>query len=65
MPAYQIQFNHSAMRPEYVGSATKFAHTEDDALKCLAGKAGKYDKKANLVIDKNNNRLNILEIKKI
>ncbi len=65
MPAYQIQFNHSAMKPDFIGSAIKYAHTEEDALKCLATKAGRYEKKTNTIIDKQRNKLTILGIKKI
>ena len=61
MPAYRITFTHSAMPPGYIGSAIKFAHTEDEAV----GRMSKYPKtatKSRTIIDKQNNTLNILSI---
>ena len=61
MPAHIIRFNHSAMPADYIGQATKYAHTRDEAIKCLAGKQGKWDKKLNIVIDKYGSKLTILD----
>ena len=61
MPCYKIQFKHSAMKPDYVGSAIKTAHSEDDAVKFL----GKYQKKEKIVIDKRGCVLTIIDIKQI
>ena len=65
MPAFQITFKHSAMSSDYEGRAVKFAQTPDEALKCLATKGGKVDKKAGIVIDKHSNTLKIIEINEI
>lgn len=62
--AYKITYKHSAMRPEYVGAAIKYAHTADDACKLLA-KGGKWDKKNQIIIDKHRNTLTILNIEKV
>ncbi len=48
MPAYRITFSHSAMAPDYIGSAIKYAHTPEEAAKYL----GKFDKKAKSIVDK-------------
>ena len=48
------------MHPDYIGTAIKYAHTRDEAIQCLAGKQGKWDKKLNIVIDKYGSRLDIL-----
>ncbi len=52
------------MKPDYIGSALKYAHTEEAAIICLA-KGNKYDKKARTVIDKQSNLLHILSIEQI
>ena len=61
MPAYQISYKHSAMKPDYVGVAIKHAHTADDAVKFL----GKYDRRERTVIDKRRNVLTIISIEAI
>ena len=48
MSCYKISYNHSAMRPDFVGSTLKYANSPDEAAKLL----GKFDKKLNVVIDK-------------
>ena len=60
MPAHTIRFKDSSMHPDYIGTAIKYAHTRDEAIQCLAGKQGKWDKKLNIVIDKYGSRLDIL-----
>ena len=60
MPAHTIRFKDSSMQPDYIGTAIKYAHTRDEAIQCLAGKQGKWDKKLNIVIDKHGSRLDIL-----
>lgn len=52
------------MAPDYVGAAIKYAHTAEDACKLLA-KGGRWDKKNQLVTDKQRNTLTILNIEKI
>jgi hypothetical protein len=52
------------MRPSYVGSAIKTAHTEEAAIICLA-KGNKYDKKGKTLIDRQGNLLHILSIEQI
>jgi len=64
MPCYRISYSHSCMKPDYIGSALKYAHTEEAAIICLA-KGNKYDKKARTVIDKQSNLLHILSIEQI
>ena len=49
------------MHPDYIGSAIKHAHTEDEAVKFL----GKFDKKSKTVIDKRHCVLQILSINQI
>ncbi len=53
------------MEPTWTGTAYKSAHTEDEALKCLATKQGKYDKKIGNIIDKHGSILHILSIKQV
>jgi hypothetical protein len=48
MPAYRISFNHSAMKPDFRGSAVKHANTPEDAAKYL----GKFSKKDATILDK-------------
>ena len=61
---FRITYKHSAMAPDYVGAAIKYAHTAEDACKLLA-KGGRWDKKNQLVTDKQRNTLTILNIEKI
>tara|TARA_R110000851_G_scaffold319210_1_gene483471 strand:+ start:575 stop:751 length:177 start_codon:yes stop_codon:yes gene_type:complete len=56
MPAHTIRFKHSAMPTEYIGKATKYAHTREEAIALM----GTYHKKANVVVDKYRNRLTII-----
>lgn len=58
MPCYQISYNHSAMRPDYVGKAVKHANTEKEALAFI----GKFDKKLNIIIDKRGSVLSNIQI---
>jgi hypothetical protein len=58
MPCYKIQFNHSAMPPDFRGSAIKYAHTAEEAAKFL----GKYDKKAKTILDGRGNLLSNVQI---
>jgi len=58
MPAYRIQFTHSAMPKDYVGSALKFAHTPEEAAKFL----GKYSKRDATILDKRNCLLSNVKI---
>ena len=58
MTAYKITYKHSAMSPEYVGTAIKHAHEPAEAAKFL----GKFDAKSNTIIDKRGCLLNILSI---
>jgi len=53
------------MAADYIGSAIKHAHSEDEAFKCLASKQGKWDKRAGTIIDKNRNLIKILDINEI
>jgi len=61
MPAHTIRFKDSSMRADFIGTAVKYAHTREEAIQCLAGKQGKWDKKRNMVIDKYGSRLTILD----
>ena len=61
MPCYKITFTHSAMRPDYIGSAIKYANTPEDAAKLL----GKYDKKLNMIIDKRGSVMSNIKINEI
>ena len=48
MPAHVIKFKHSKMPADYIGSASKYANTRNDAISLL----GKHDKKLGTVLDK-------------
>jgi len=48
--------------PECELSTYKFAHSQDEALQCLAGKQGRWDKKLNIIIDKHRSIITILSI---
>ena len=61
MPCYRINYKHSAMKPSYIGSAIKTAHSQEDAVKFL----GKFDKKDRTVIDKRGCLLTIISINEI
>jgi len=61
MPCYRISYSHSAMRPDYIGAALKYAQTPEEAAKLL----GKFDKKLNIIIDKRGSVLSNIEIKEI
>ncbi len=61
MPCYQIQYNHSAMKPGFLGSAIKHANTPEEAAKFL----GKYSKKDRTVLDKRHCTLSNVVIKEI
>jgi hypothetical protein len=65
MPAYSIKYHHSAMCPEYIGVAIKYAHTETEALDCLAKKGASYSKKLNQAVDSKSNVLTIISINQI
>jgi hypothetical protein len=62
MSCYRIKYKHSARRPDYVGTALKFAHDKDAALDCMARKGSSYSKKTNLVVDSKGNVLTIIDI---
>ena len=49
------------MRPDYIGSAIKYANTPEDAAKLL----GKFDKKLNMIIDKRGSVLSNIKINEI
>lgn len=57
MPAHTITFKHSRMKPDFIGSVTKYAHTREAAIKLL----GKYDKGLGIIIDKRGSVLTILD----
>lgn len=61
MPCFKIQFNHSAMRPRFIGKAYKYANTEDEAVGRMT-KSPKTATKLRTIIDKHNNTLTILSI---
>ena len=61
MPCYLIKFNHSAMKPDFRGSAIKHANTPEDAAKYL----GKFSKKDKQVLDKRGCLLSNVEIEQI
>ena len=53
------------MRPSYVGRSIKYAHSEADALDCLAKKNASYSKKTNTAIDSKGNTLTVISIEQI
>ena len=57
MPAYTITFTHSRMKPDFIGSVTKYAHTREAAIKIL----GKYDKNLGIIIDKRGSVLTLID----
>ena len=57
MPAHTITFTHSRMKPDFIGSVIKYAHTREAAIKLL----GKYDKGLGIIIDKRGSVLTILD----
>ena len=65
MPAFRITFSHSHMKPSFVGSAIKYAHSEADALDCLARKNSSYSKKTKTAVDSRGNTLTVLSIEQI
>lgn len=65
MPCFKIRYKHSAMRPDYIGTALKFAHDKEAALDCMARKGSGYSKKTNSVVDSKGNALTIIDIQKI
>ncbi len=64
MSCYRIRFKHSAMHPDYIGSAIKHAHSEDEAVGRMT-KSPKTSTKSRAIIDKQNNLLTILDINQI
>ena len=65
MPCYRISYNHSAMKPDYIGVTLKYAHSEADALDCLAKKNASYSKKTKKAIDSKGNTLTVISIEQI
>ena len=57
MPAHTITFTHSRMKPDFIGSVTKYANTRDAAIKLL----GKYDKGLGIIIDKRGSVLTLID----
>ena len=57
MPAHTITFTHSRMKPDFIGSVIKYAHTREAAIKLI----GKYDKGLGIIIDKRGSVLTILD----
>ena len=45
------------MKPDFIGSVTKYAHTREAAIKIL----GKYDKKLGIIIDKRGSVLTLID----
>jgi len=58
MGCYSITYSHSAMKPDYIGKALKYAQTPEEAAKLL----GKFDKKLNIIIDKRGSVLSNVSI---
>ena len=59
MPCYRITYNHSAMSPDFVGTAIKHAHTEKEALAFLGSILDK--RKPDVRIDKRRSLLTIIK----
>ena len=64
MPTYEIKYRHNKMRPDYIGSAIKYASNERDAVIHLS-KGNIYDSKSPVIIDRQNNVLTILSVNQI
>ena len=45
------------MKPDFIGSVTKYAHTREAAIKLL----GKYDKGLGIIIDKRGSVLTLID----
>ena len=61
MPCFEITYNHSSMKPDYVGKALKFASNEDEAVGRLT-KSPKTSTKSRVVLDKYGSTLTIKKI---
>ena len=57
MPAHTIRFRHSRMKPDFIGSVIKYAHTREAAIKLL----GKFDTRLGIVIDKRGSVLTLID----
>ena len=57
MPAHTVKFTHSRMKPDFIGSVIKYAHTREAAIKLL----GKYDKGLGIIIDKRGSVLTLID----
>jgi len=57
MPAHTIRFRHSRMKPDFIGSVTKYAHTREAAIKLL----GRFDSRLGIVIDKRGSVLTLID----
>ena len=57
MPAYTITFRHSRMKPDFIGSVIKYAHTRESAIRLL----GKYDPKQGIVVDRRGSVLTLID----
>ena len=57
MPAYTVKFKHSRMKPDFICSVIKYAHTREAAIRLL----GKYDQRLGIVIDKRGSVLTLID----
>ena len=57
MPAHTITFTHSRMKPDFIGSVIKYAHTREAAIKLL----GKFDSRLGIIIDKRGSVLTLID----
>ena len=57
MPAHTIRFRHSRMKPDFIGSVIKYAHTREAAIRLL----GKFDPRLGIVIDKRGSVLTLID----
>ena len=57
MPAYTVKFKHSRMKPDFICSVIKYAHTREAAIRLL----GKYCSRSGTVIDKRGSVLTLID----
>ena len=57
MPAYTVKFKHSRMKPDFICSVIKYAHTREAAIRLL----GKYDPKQGIIVDRRGSVLTLID----
>ena len=57
MPAYTVKFKHSRMKPDFICSVIKYAHTREAAIRLL----GKYDSKQGIIVDRRGSVLTLID----